>query len=84
MAEVDIPLLPVKVEYMCDECEVGKMVPTNAAFLTNPMQHHHICNKCGHSITLPDRYPKITYRDVFADIKAQLEHIGCDNCPKNK
>lgn len=52
---------PVIVEYVCDECHHGKMLPTGSALLCYPVRYPHQCNECGAVKNFEDQYPTLRY-----------------------
>lgn len=52
---------PYGVEYTCDSCEEGEMLPTGKAFWSDPPKFEHKCNKCGNTLSLLEKYPVIRY-----------------------
>lgn len=63
MAEYTTNVSVVKVDYRCDVCNQGNMqIAGSIMLLTQPPQFPHVCDKCGHSATYPERYPAVRYR----------------------
>lgn len=52
---------PLKHFMLCDECQIGQMLPTNMVLTSYPEQYQHVCDKCGHIETYYKRYPYIEY-----------------------
>lgn len=70
---VEIPYL---VEYVCDTCQQGKMVPDgNIAYLTSPAQYPYKCQNCGAKSTFTERYPVVKYQYVEKPV-TQPEQVG--------
>lgn len=48
------------VEFECEECKEGTLVPTGEAYMTYPAQYPHRCtnDKCNEKKTFNYRYPK--------------------------
>ena len=67
MPEYKIPVRPIKVEYTCDKCGLGRMVyhPEEATVWPNENggQQRHICSNtdCNQLQFLPRIYPHIRY-----------------------
>ena len=65
-----MPELNKKVEtyiinYVCDECGEGLMLPTGMAFYTSPLQYEHRCDNCGDTQKFHDKkYPLTQYRYI--------------------
>lgn len=57
MAEITTPAQAVVVDYQCDDCGEGKMIPTGVVLLSLPPQYPHTCNKCGKQKSFRERYP---------------------------
>lgn len=65
MPEQETKVETVVIDYVCDKCESGIMERSgSAAYLTEPMQFPHKCNKCGFEQTFKEVYPKVGYRRV--------------------
>jgi DNA-directed RNA polymerase subunit RPC12/RpoP len=63
MAEREFPMIPSGVEYVCDKCGEGLMEPHGrAAYLSDPIQFPHRCNKCGHEQAFKEQYPAVRWR----------------------
>lgn len=60
------PVQPVRVERVCDACDIGTMERTTggAQLLSNPPQYEHTCTHCGVSAWYRgETYPRIEYRE---------------------
>lgn len=57
MPEVSTPAQLVVVDYACDHCEEGQMLPDNITLTSFPPQYPHVCNKCGHKAVFKERFP---------------------------
>lgn len=58
------------VEYRCDKCNTGNMMPTGQATGTYPQRFQHKCNSCQHVDLFDDCYPLIRYEKLkLNDIK---------------
>lgn len=44
--EQEIEVRTYVVEYVCDECKIGKMEFTGRRGMSNPPRNYHICNNC--------------------------------------
>lgn len=55
----------VEIHYICDECQLGEMLPTGKAYLTYPARFEHKCNNCG-AITrfVGETYPRTEYHEI--------------------
>lgn len=60
---------PIKVEYKCDECETGYMMPNGIALMSYPAQYVHRCSnlECPGSITSTKQYPYVDFQEINAD-----------------
>ena len=69
MSEKEIRIVPIKTIYVCDNCEIGEMVPNGIGiYLSNPPKYRHSCTNCGHSQTFVGKtYPIIEYKEVKGD-----------------
>ena len=73
MPETVKPLLPVQINYTCDECGEGVMVvvPNKGLSLVDSRQAAetvHECSHCQHQQSFTSRYPYIHYTDFFGFI----------------
>lgn len=60
MSEQSSPLTVEAIKYICDQCKEGEMFPEgNITLTSNPPQYPHKCSKCGYTINLTSRYPRI-------------------------
>lgn len=65
MSEQHTYVRTVRVNYTCDKCRFGIMVPTgNAAARFNGSDYEHECSTCGHVQDFPCRYPRIEYEEI--------------------
>jgi hypothetical protein len=62
--EIKSPIQPVKVEFQCPECHIGKLESTRKQLMSNPPLFEHHCINCGRSRNLPKIYPTIEYEEV--------------------
>lgn len=64
MAEVDSEeeLVKIKgfktVNYICDSCKTGKMLPTGIALTSMPPLFQHKCDNCGEINSFIHTYPR--------------------------
>ncbi len=49
------------VDYICDNCGEGHMLPTGIALLSYPAKYEHKCTKCGSKQYFKETYPAIRY-----------------------
>jgi len=55
----------IGVEYACDDCHEGVMLPTGEILqLTQPPKHGHKCNACGADKFLTILYPTIRFERI--------------------
>lgn len=52
---------PLKHFILCDECQIGQMLPTGVVLTSYPEQYQHKCDKCGHVEVFYKCYPVIDY-----------------------
>ena len=64
--EVERPVQMVVVDYICDECEKGKMIQRGHPKSTViPWQYPHQCDNCGHWQLLDEpSYPRTEWREL--------------------
>ena len=67
MAEIKTEVKVYKIEYVCDECKDGFLLPTGRELLSYPPQYPHKCSNplCNRQITFRQRYPRTVYEDVL-------------------
>ena len=55
----------VRVDYKCEKCNNGYLVPNGTALLTNPTQYPHKCDnvECDNQLVFYRTYPYIDYRN---------------------
>lgn len=53
-----------KVDYICDECKVGKMKWRGITLTSYPPQYPHTCEKCGATQNLLYNYPHTEHREA--------------------
>jgi hypothetical protein len=53
----------MQVNYICDECNKGRMIPTGAAYMCHPARYIHKCYDCGNIQELDYMYPRQIYID---------------------
>ncbi len=66
MAEIEYPVLPIEVDYICDSCKKGRMRPpkNGATQATNPIKFQHECLNCGKGAFFPLHYPLLRYQPI--------------------
>lgn len=64
MAEEEIKVSPVKIDFKCPRCDAGHLRPTGTCLTSNPPQYPHMCdnNDCGYGETFNKIYPFIDYK----------------------
>ncbi len=50
-----------RVDYECDKCHNGNMVPTGNCLMSYPPQHVHVCDNCGYCENFLVSYPAVRY-----------------------
>jgi len=67
MAELEYPVLPIEVDYICDTCKKGRMRPPKNGTTqnTNPPKFQHECLNCKESVFFHVRYPLIRYKPIL-------------------
>ena len=48
MSIIQKRMVPVLIDFQCDECKVGFYRPTGTVKTSYPPQYPHICNHCKH------------------------------------
>lgn len=61
MPEIKKEIKSYSVDYVCDQCEIGNLLPTGLCLTSMPPKFPHICNYCNAYYELSKRYPKIIY-----------------------
>lgn len=63
MGEKTFEVVPVGVDYICDECKQGTMVFTkfHADSLRGSAPFEHTCNQCGHKCDLVEKFPTVRF-----------------------
>lgn len=64
MAETFKEQKTFRVEMECDDCGVGKMLPTDIVLLSSPAQYQHKCDECSYIANYYDTYPYVKTVDV--------------------
>lgn len=61
MSEVTFDVKCIGVKWKCHKCD-GEMIYDNKGILlSSPPQFGHVCDKCGTTINLLDKYPTVRY-----------------------
>lgn len=55
------PVKVIQVNYHCDECPDGSMLPTGITLTSYPPQYPHKCTNCGATKTFNTIYPYLEY-----------------------
>lgn len=71
MGRHETPAEAVIVDYVCDECGYGHMLPSGMMLLSNPPKFPHECNKCGATQTFNTKYPETVFRRAQAAQQTQ-------------
>lgn len=86
MSEIVQEVHVYRIQYICDKCQEGYMIPTNVALLSNPPQYSYKCNMCNWKKTFNTEYPRIEYQDIYtSDIKCVHDipaNCACSKIPK--
>lgn len=61
MAEREFEIRQVGVDYICDGCNTGAMLPTGVMLLCAPPKWPHKCNHCGAEATFSVKYPSVRF-----------------------
>ncbi len=68
MPEIHQPLIPLKIDYVCDSCGIGNLSRPNAKLEAIPSTGGgllHRCPVCEVEYRLPQSYPYMTYVNFF-------------------
>ena len=61
MPEQEWEVQTIKVQYVCDSCGNGHMVPTGLCLNSFPPKYPHTCNNCDQKQMFSERYPCMRY-----------------------
>ena len=64
MSETKKKIETYLVNYTCDLCNIGTMVPTGVSLMSNPPKYIHACNKCKAEARFMHTYPRHTYEAI--------------------
>ena len=64
MAERKSQCRVIYVDYVCDKCNTGLMVPSSMELSTWPPLYPSECNNCSHSAALYRRYPDVRFENT--------------------
>jgi hypothetical protein len=70
MAEVKKPVQTFYIEYLCDACGIGNMMPTGVSNPVYPPLYVHKCTHCNNVVSFTKTYPTVKY------LTATGEHFG--------
>ena len=62
--EIEKEVKTFVVDYICDKCSKGKMIPTGICLTTSPSQYPHKCNQCNYIETFRTQYPYHHYKRI--------------------
>lgn len=57
MGEIKTEATVCLINYICDDCNAGKMVRSGPIMLTDPPKFPHKCENCGHKDSFQASYP---------------------------
>lgn len=66
MPRNEVPAEAVIIDYICDACGNGHMLPSGMILLSDPPKYPHECNKCGAAQTFGTKYPETLFRRAQA------------------
>jgi hypothetical protein len=61
------------VEWVCEECKLGNMVPTGQANLVQPPMFEHVCQKCKAKKFFAKRYPGMVVQKLTDVVPVEEE-----------
>ena len=64
MAEAKREVRTVMVEYICDECNKGKLRRTGRTYPMNPPSLEYRCDHCGEINNFRESYPAVRYEEM--------------------
>ncbi len=69
-----------RVDYICDKCKVGKMVPSGMCLTSYPAQYPHFCDDrmCGASKNFYETYPVMKYEEVEVKLREPVKFSDLD------
>ena len=65
MSEIDTEVKTTKVDYRCEECDIGYMIPTGVMLTSSPPQYPHECDVCSNKMTSYIKYPYLRYDEII-------------------
>lgn len=66
LLEQEYSIKPIGVKYICDNCNVGEMLPTgNNNWIVNPPTFEHSCSICKEKEYLKEKYPLIRFENIY-------------------
>jgi len=68
MPKIETEVATFKIEYICDHCKKGHMIPTGKVLLSYPPKYEHKCDNidCNTIESFDITYPTILYkRSIF-------------------
>ncbi len=54
----------IQVDYVCPECDYGKLRPIGTVLTTYPVQFPHKCTECDYTNTFSIEYPYLEYETI--------------------
>lgn len=61
MPRHEVPAEAVIVDYVCDACGNGHMLPSGMMLLSDPPEWPHKCINCGETKTFNTKYPETVF-----------------------
>ncbi len=70
------PVNVVEVDYLCDDCRIGKMRHTGMSLMSTPAKYPHRCTHCNAHQNFNSIFPHTGHRKVEEAQVAELTWIG--------
>lgn len=64
MPEITKEIKVIGIDYVCDECGIGKMRPTGVCLDSMPPYYPHVCDNCGYEAGFETTYPTTRYEEI--------------------
>lgn len=65
MAVTETPVQVMKVEFACEQPDcTGKMIAMQVVVPSEELLYEHVCNECGYTENMADKYPTLRYDNI--------------------
>jgi hypothetical protein len=72
MSEITTLVRTHLLEYRCDKCNNGNMMPNGSATTTYPQRYGHVCTSCGNTEQFDHIYPQLKYEKLKIDLSNKI------------